>query len=269
MKIEIFDVEAGQCAMIHCPNGNIVMIDAGDNTKSGWKPSEHLKNKVIELLIISNYDEDHVSDLTGLTLSRDKVRILHLNDSVNAAKLKSLKDNTGGMGDGTKVVYDWLKSASFVGIPKLGDVKIEYYCNEYEKFSNSTNNLSVVTFVRYGKFTILFPGDLQVAGWKELLKDRNFQDDLNKVNILVASHHGREDGYCEDVFEYCNPELIIISDGKKKYETQEKTPGWYEKKALGIKFTNGTNRSVLTTRKDGNITIDVPFVGDWGLKARK
>ena len=41
MKIEIFDVEHGQCAMIHCPNGKKLMIDAGHNGSTPWFPSLH------------------------------------------------------------------------------------------------------------------------------------------------------------------------------------------------------------------------------------
>ncbi len=265
MKIEIFNVEAGQCAMVHCPNRNTVMIDAGHNTKSNWRPSDHLKNRAIELLIISNYDEDHVSDLSELTLRRDKVKFVQLNDSVNAARLKSLKDKTGGMRKGVNTVYEWMKTATFSEkSADLGDVKVAYYWNDYGTFED-TNNLSVVTFFHYGEFTILFPGDLATAGWEELLKDKGFQDNLKKVDIFVASHHGREDGYCEEVFKYCKPTLVIISDGKIQYSTQEKSTGLYEKKALGVTFRSGTKRSVLTTRNDGNITIDVDSGGVWDL----
>ncbi len=266
MDIKIFNVGMGQCAMVVCPNKNIVMIDAGHNSESNWRPSDYFSGHVIECLVISNYDEDHASDLVNLSLTRDKVKFLRLNDTVDSTKLKSLKDATGGMDPGIQTLHDWMKTCkTSLEEPDLGNVIMKCYYNPYETFKNSTNNLSVATFFHYGDFTILFPGDLELAGWEELLKRMDFQDDLKKVTILVASHHGRESGYCEEVFEYCNPELIIISDGKKKHETQKKTTGWYEKKASGVMFQNGTNRFVLTTRNDGNITIDVPSFGDWGL----
>nr|MCA8834576.1 hypothetical protein [Pseudomonadota bacterium] len=185
-----------------------------------------------------------------------------------AAALKTLKGGIAGMGVGIKAIYDWLDSPPPVGSSAdLEEVENEFYYNEYGTFDD-TNNLSLVTFFHYGKFTILFPGDLEVEGWEELLKLKGFQDNVKRVNILVASHHGRESGYCEDVFNYCTPEMVIISDGSIKYSTQEKTTGLYETKALGRKFTNGKNRFVLTTRNDGNITIDVDSDGDWSLKTK-
>lgn len=39
-----------------------------------------------------------------------------------------------------------------------------------------------------------------------MLKNADFRQRLAEVNVFVASHHGRENGYCEEVFQYCKPE---------------------------------------------------------------
>jgi len=76
--------------------------------------------------------------------------------------------------------------------------------------------------------------------------------ELAKVKIFVASHHGRESGYCPEVFDLCAPEIVIISDEGIQYETQEHAYGDHAK---GIRW-NGTDiRRVLTTRKDGTLVI--------------
>jgi len=74
------------------------------------------------------------------------------------------------------------------------------------------------------------------------------------MNIFVASHHGRESGYCSEVFNFCRPDIILISDKSIVHETQNVN---YAKHANGLSW-NGTNekRYVLTTRNDGSITID-------------
>ena len=268
MKIEIFDVELGQCAMVHCPNGKKVMIDAGHNASIPWYPSVHFKGQGIDRFIISNFDEDHVSDFVDLR-KNCKIKLIHKNHSVSPAALKDLKDGIAGMGVGIRAVYDWMNSPPGTGVPAdLEEVEAVFYYNEYGTFDD-TNNLSVATFFHYEDFTILFPGDLEVEGWEELLKFKNFQNDLSKVDIFVASHHGRENGYCPEVFDYCEPTMIIISDGSIKHATQEKTTGWYEKKASGLTSKSGKNRSVLTTRKDGHITIDADSNGDFNIKMRK
>ena len=72
------------------------------------------------------------------------------------------------------------------------------------------------------------------------------------MNYFVASHHGRESGYCKEVFDYCNPNAVIFSDGPIVHDTQ-KMADTYGQHAKGIQF-NGHCRRVLSTRKDGTLT---------------
>lgn len=70
----------------------------------------------------------------------------------------------------------------------------------------------------------------------------------------MASHHGRETGYREEVFDYCSPDIIIISDKEIVHETQKQN---YTRHASGILWNGGPERRyVLTTRSDGMITIE-------------
>jgi beta-lactamase superfamily II metal-dependent hydrolase len=80
-----------------------------------------------------------------------------------------------------------------------------------------------------------------------------FRYHLSRVNIFVASHHGRETGYCKEVFDYCNPEIVIISDKEIVHETQNQQ---FKQHASGVPWNGGPEkRYVLTTRSDGTITI--------------
>lgn len=109
-------------------------------------------------------------------------------------------------------------------------------------------------------FCILFPGDLEVAGWKQLLKNPDFQNVLQHGTVLVASHQGRENGCCDEVFYYASPKAIIISDTGKQHASQE-ISGWYGNRVLGYQEADGTTRELLTTCYDGTITINVDTNG--------
>lgn len=266
MKIEIFDVEHGQCAMIHCPNGKKLMIDAGHNSSRPWYPSIHFFGDDIERLVITNYDHDHTSDLVDVKRCCN-VNVITRNPSISSASLSAMKAQTG-MGPGIKDIYQWLKDieanpGGFAASANLGLVTTTTYWNTYGygvgQFTDA-NNLSVVTFVHFQGFCILFPGDLEEAGWQQLLKNPNFREDLKKVTVLVASHHGRRNGFCADVFNYCAPRATIISDAGKQHATQE-TVHLYSYRTVGYQHPDGSTRKVLTTRTDGAITIDVNFSG--------
>ena len=118
-------------------------------------------------------------------------------------------------------------------------------------------------------------GDLERAGWRQLLKNPAFRAKLATTTVYVASHHGRENGCCEEIFEICHPELVIFSDGRKQYGTQE-TRNWYAARTRGIPDFSRPGgllgqplRKVMTTRRDGSITIDVGTDGRFLVSATR
>ena len=79
---------------------------------------------------------------------------------------------------------------------------------------SNLNNHSIVTVAAYAGTKILIPGDNEAMSWRELLQDSTFVEAIRDTNILVAAHHGREAGYCEDIFEHMpDLRLTVISDG--------------------------------------------------------
>ena len=129
-------------------------------------------------------------------------------------------------------------------------VQVQTFWNCYPSFED-TNNLSLLTFLEMGGVSFVLPGDLEKPGWSALLQNLSVRKLLGRVDIFVASHHGRESGYCKEVFDYCCPQSVIISDGPIQYDTQEMS-NVYGQHASGGLF-NGQTRKVVSTRNDGNI----------------
>ena len=83
-------------------------------------------------------------------------------------------------------------------------------------------NLSLVTFLEYEGCGIVIPGDLECEGWEELLKTSEFCQCLSETTIFIASHHGRNAGYSEKIFDHCKPHIILLSD-KTSFMTLKST----------------------------------------------
>lgn len=257
MEIEIYDVEHGACALISADNGARMLIDCGHNATTKWRPSQSLPARGInrvEALVVANYDEDHVSDLPQL-LTNVYVRALVRNPSVSHTNLRNMKSANGiGNGIGTLAYMVGQHYTAPVDPPlDFGLIRASYFWNVYPSFKDE-NNLSLVTFLEYNGIGIVFPGDMHTAGWEQLLQDPDFRLALSRVNVFVASHHGRWNGYCREVFDYCHPEIIVFSDKSIVHETQL-TAAVYRPHASGIRFFDGEMRYVLTTRNNGNIRI--------------
>lgn len=259
MRIEVFDVEHGACALVTADNGKYAMIDCGHNATTGWRPGDQLAARRvdrIEALAVTNYDEDHVSGLPNL-LDRVHVQSLYRNKSVPPAAIRALKSEDG-MGPGiNRLVRDIEQVFTLPGsTPDLSGVQIATFRNQYPDEFDDENNLSLAIFIKYGTQSILFPGDLERAGWLQLLRNMQFRAELAAVSVLFASHHGREDGICDELFAdgLCHPWYVVISDKQKGHQTQE-TTDFYRSIARGAAF-RGEPRHVLTTRRDGAITFD-------------
>jgi len=256
MKIHIFDVEQGECNAIETPTGDLILIGAGHNSSTNWRPSNWLRqrNQRPHCIVLSNFDRDHLSDLPNFEPNIRPMTIKH-NDFINPDWIENTKiEESEEVHPGVQTALYWVRNV-FTGdkiTPNYGMEKL-FFQHSPLKFQD-TNNLSVVTFIAYGNIGAMLPGDLETAGWREFLKDQTFIDCLHRTNIFIASHHGRESGYCAEVFKYCSPDIVIISDKGIEYDTQRHSR--YLPHASGIQF--GQNlRKVLTTRDDGKITIEI------------
>ena len=238
MKIEIFDVEHGQCALVTADNGTHMLIDCGHNTTTGWRPSAMLAVRGIDRLdrlVISNCDEDHISDLPGvaqhlLIAARQTINVVYLNrnSDITPAVIRAMKAPHALSGSMRILCALLPKFSGFggLGFPTFGPGTCTFFANRYPSSLNDpteqgfSNNMSLVTFLHHGDIHIVIPGDLEPKGWRLLLTDAYFRAELARVNVFVASHHGRSSGYFSDVFDHCEPKVVIVSDGEVEYDTQ-------------------------------------------------
>lgn len=269
-KVITFDVEHGNSHVLITPNNHVIMIDAG--SKEDFSPALHLKNTwgytQLRWLTVTHHDSDHLTDIANiaehfrpLTLEQPTVELHQLTElysegfstplEVFLEFKKDYNRPVPPMGDSS---YDW------------GGVQFATFKNEYHELENpKINDMSVVTFAHYQGWTFIFPGDLESQGWLKLLEKEEFRYWLQRTSVFVASHHGRESGFCEDIFQYCSPNLVVISD---KSVSETSCTDEYREKVLipGLKVKNQgeqiERRRVLTTRNDGAIHINVNSEGN-------
>jgi len=254
MEVHIFDVEHGDCALVLLPSGESIMIDCGHNSSTGWRPSQWTLDNLsgsITNLTVTNPDEDHVSDLPNL-YKFCEIKSLRINWNIDANWIRRAKA-LSGIGPGIQTLINMVDSYTGAGLEtNWGGVLVSRYCLSPPQF-NDENSLSVVTFLRYEGIRIVFPGDLTAEAWIALMNQPGFIPLLQNTNIFVASHHGREDGYCRELFNVCKPSIIIISDKGIIHETQKVN---YSQHAVGIVWNETEERKVLTTRADGKLKIE-------------
>jgi beta-lactamase superfamily II metal-dependent hydrolase len=274
MRIVVWDVEHGACAMVQHVvgqiGGRLAVIDSG--SMATWNPSSYitqvLARQRLDYLFITNADQDHMSDLQGLWTAGIDIPVMFRNPSYTGEEMREIKSLSGPL---TVDAKRYVSACSMFNLPVsepfndyMGGITASVFWNDYPIFTK-TNDLSLVVFLKFAGFKMLFPGDLERAGWSALLRKDDFRAELAGTDVLVASHHGRENGFYEDIFNYFTPGAVVISDKPIAHETQRMVSDYrrvVRDNGVIVRST-GKRRHVLTTRRDGWIQFTVMGDGSY------
>ena len=252
--LTVFDVEHGSCALLTAANGTRMLIDCGQNVSTGWSPAKHLSalgTRYLEMLAVTNYDEDHVDGLPELR--RDvEIGWLLRSKNVEPYEIAELKSEDG-MGAGINSFVEMAQS--YTGTqppPNFEGVDWSMYWNDRLFFADENNLSGVIKLSIYG-VGVLFTGDMEKAGFDALLERTEFRAAISDVGLLIAPHHGRFSAVHEGFLTLVSPYWTVISDKGYMHTTQETVP-IYAKHTRGASF-RGNERRVLTTRSDGAMTF--------------
>ena len=269
LEVIIWDVQHGNAIYINTPNGTRIFFDIGTGSyeeEETFSPLNYLKYKRdvkrIDYLSISHPHADHISDIKTLFDENMKPQFLLKPTGLSEEFIREANQNQFSeiIDLYLELVKDYSFDVSWDDNPRNpknnGGVKIHPF-SQGEKGMDNLNNYSIVAVVEYEGEKIIIPGDIETVGWKVLLEKEDFKESINGTTILVASHHGRESGFCKEIFEYFRPDIVVISDGRFSDTSATDRYSYYAKGAkVRSRSTNEENkRYVLTTRNDGAIYI--------------
>jgi competence protein ComEC len=79
--------------------------------------------------------------------------------------------------------------------------------------NDAYNNCSYALKVSYGGRSVILPGDAEGPAWSAMLDELG--SEALACDVLKAPHHGRESGYHEGAAAAMDPEVVVVSVGKK------------------------------------------------------
>lgn len=219
LKVTFLDVGQGDSAVIELPYRQAVyLVDSGgvlrfdvEAFKEKKRPYEigrqvvapYLKGSGISSLdafIISHPDADHAEGAEEI-FEMFLVKELHLTPgSASNALMLELAPHTAE----AEVIFPAAGSNWRVG--KTDFVYLSPADATYEG-----NNDSLVLLMKTGNYQILFTGDLEAEGEKELLAF--YGDRLKEVTVLKVGHHGSKTSSSEEFLTALTPKLSIFSTG--------------------------------------------------------
>jgi len=123
-----------------------------------------------------------------------------------------------------------------------------------ESSESNPNKISYVLLIRHKGRKILLPGDAEKETWEYLVE--NYEDELRKIDILKAAHHGRDSGYYQPAVKLMSPTYTIVSVGKKP-ETDASNK--YRQYSRYVWSTRWKGNIVFTINNDGRITYETQY----------
>ena len=211
IKVTVLDIGQGSCAVAETRRHHAILLDGGSTSKEKigqYQLLPFLKNQgigTIDAAFVSHTDNDHISGI---------VEILELQEK----HLGTIRLNTlivPDWNDPPEAYTDLIELAKRAGaevccaasgdLYRNGEVICKILSPDPGLAVRDINEDGMVVRLEYGKFSMLFPGDIGEDTEKKLIGK------LEDTDVLLAPHHGSAYSGCGEFLEAVQPELAVIS----------------------------------------------------------
>ena len=251
LKIHFVDVGQGDCTFITTPQNKTILIDGGGSMSEEYDVGKSTLLPYIldrgytklDYVFISHFDQDHVGGILTI-LEELRVGQVYISkqeqDSENYQKfLKIVEDK--------KIKVKVLKQGECLKIENNLYFDILWPIEEQIQ-ENILNNNAMVMKLRYGKFSMLFTGDIEDVAEKKILDFYEEKgEDILKSDVLKVAHHGSKTSTTQSFFEKVNPKICLIGVGKNNM--------FGHPTAEVLERINGTK--IYRTDEDGEIVLEI------------
>lgn len=256
LEISVLDVAQGDSLFVVTPGGKTLLIDgggafggfAGQEQVRGSDPGEEAVSpylwsrgfKRIDVVALTHAHQDHLGGLHAI-LENFRVGQLWIGREVKSAALAKLEDlarrrnvvvkyearGDSFLLDGVEGLFLWPEAA--------GD----------NSEATAKNNDSLVLRLKFGKETLLLPGDAEKQAEHAMLEE-NSAEGL-RAEVLKVGHHGSKNSTTEEFLQAVRPKIAIISDGEDNPYGHPSPELLQRLEAAGVR--------VLRTDRDGAVHI--------------
>lgn len=242
IEVRVVDVGAGLCTLIKLPDNKYIVYDAGNKSNATMSQINQFipTSDKIELMVLSHTDADHIGN------AADILRDYNVKKVVWPGYERSMTSTLAPTGVFTDLENELQSHPSVVNInlnhldsvitpgvqADFGNVKLTFLCGFGEPLAEwnlsdkaeKINAVSIVMKLEYKGNSVLFCGDAVgrhngdtdpdalIATEKFLVE--NAEQFLSST-ILIAPHHGADNGSSTTFIEKVKPKKVVFSAGHK------------------------------------------------------
>ncbi len=211
LRITFLSVGEGDAAVIRFPGARVMVIDGGGGYRDAFDPGERIvapylwaqKIMRVDYVALSHPDHDHFGGLTFV-----------------AENFRPREFWTSGVGSDDASYGRLLAAMRAVGARELvcgsdapartiGGAAVRCLWPAPGVVERKDNNSSMVVRISYDGSAVLFTGDLEAKGERELIA----RGAHLRADVLKVPHHGSATSSSPELIAAVRPKLAIISDG--------------------------------------------------------
>lgn len=256
----IVDVGAGFCSITRLPNNQFLLYDAGNwSNKNCLKAvREVVQDNPIHLAIFSHSDGDHIGNAAEILEEFNVRNIIRTGFERTTKTYLSMIDAINEeIANGSGDIHLKGNSVRPGATLKYGDVTLTFLSGSGQwtqsrlSKSESRNAISIVVKLEYDGKSILFTGDTigrRLSDSNDACKDaeqlmvKNHHRGISlRSTILIAPHHGGNNGSSTCFLQAVNPEYVIFPAGHKHGHPSQATVDRI------LKYTSVTPENIYRT----------------------
>jgi competence protein ComEC len=245
LKVNYLDVGQGDSEFIELPNGQTMLIDAG-NPENGAGIVDYIKGlgcSKIDYLIATHPHADHIGGMATVVNSFDIGMIYMPKVSTTTKTFEGLL--TSIQKKGLKVNT----AKSGINLIKNGNLIVDMIAPVGTSYSD-LNQYSAVIKITYGNNSFLFMGDAGATAEGQITADV-------KADVLKVGHHGSSTATSDSFLKKASPKYAVIEVGKGNSYGHPTAATLLKLKNIGAAVYRTDEAGTILFTSDGKtITID-------------
>jgi competence protein ComEC len=212
LKVAFLNIGQGDSIYIEAPNGRQMLIDGGpdDGVLPQLVKVMPLGDKSIDMVVATHADADHIGGLASVIEEYRVSRILENGASSDTQTYQDLEDTIIR----NKVDRIIARRGMHIVLDKEKNIYFDILFPDRDVSGfKETNDGSIVGKLVYGNESFMLTGD--ATKYTENLIMHNETPDILHSQVLKLGHHGSKTSSSELFLEKVEPDIAIISAGKK------------------------------------------------------
>jgi competence protein ComEC len=247
LKLWFLDVGQGDSILVQLPTGQTLLVDTGNAFPNMGRQVviPHLQALGIfplDYLLVTHLDSDHCGSVPTI-LEEWNVRTLVVgNDLISLDQLIPPRTKLANLPRVVRVCAGYKELVD-------RDLELQVFNPDCSTSTSlvSDNDRSVVLYLRYKNFSALLTGDAEEAAESSMIAN-----EIPRCDVLKVAHHGSSSSSSERFLAAVQPQIAIISCGKKNIYGHP-APAVVERlRDVGARIYRTDRHGAILVATDGN-----------------